>query len=243
MYSSKYSKTLTIVLIIVIILIIGLLIFWGVDTFRKYNINNDAEDGISAFKNQIASGNLDNNNNNITDGNVTLIDPYGNNIINTNDTNIDENTSTNSGSSSNGSSSNSSSGAQYKGYDMAGYIEIPKTNIKYPILEEMTIRSLETSVAIMAGVGLNEVGNTVIAGHNYRNGLFFSDNAKLENGDKIYITDAKGNTVTYIVYKKYMTTAEDGDFVIRDTNGAREITLATCNDDSQKRIIIWAKEE
>ncbi len=36
---------------------------------------------------------------------------------------------------------------------------------------------------------LNKPGNTVIAGHNYRNSRFFSNNKKLNIGDKIYVTD------------------------------------------------------
>ena len=39
-------------------------------------------------------------------------------------------------------------------------------------------KALETSVVVLYGVGLNQPGNTTIAGHNYRNGLFFSNNKK-----------------------------------------------------------------
>ena len=53
MYNSRYSKFLTILLIVVIVIIVGLLIFWGVDSIIKYNVNNDAQAGIDAFKNQI----------------------------------------------------------------------------------------------------------------------------------------------------------------------------------------------
>ena len=82
-------------------------------------------------------------------------------------------------------------------YEVVGTIEIPKTGIKYPILERVTVRSIEIAVAVAYGPGVNEVGNTVIYGHNYRNGLFFSDNKKLSNGDKIYVTDKYGEKVTY----------------------------------------------
>ena len=46
---------------------------------------------------------------------------------------------------------------------------------------------------MLYGAGINQAGNTVIIGHNYRNGLFFSNNKKLNNGDKIYITDNNKN--------------------------------------------------
>ena len=91
--------------------------------------------------------------------------------------------------------------------------------------------------------GLNQVGNTVIAGHNYRNGLFFSNNKNIKIGDKIYIKDTTGLTVTYVVYNKFETTEQDASYINKDTNGKREITLYSCNDDSSKRIIIEAREQ
>ena len=127
---------------------------------------------------------------------------------------------------------------------MAGTIEIPKTGCKYPILAEANKKTIEVAVAILYGPGLNRPGNTVIVGHNYRNGMFFSNNKKITNGDKIYITDLTGQKLTYIVYNTYETTAEDSDYMVRDTQGATEISLSTCTDyDSSRRIIIWAKAE
>ena len=80
-------------------------------------------------------------------------------------------------------------------------------------------------------------------GHNYRNGLFFSNNKKLEVGDKIYITDLDGKKLTYTIYNKYETTPEDAEYMTRNTNGATEISLSTCTDDSKARLIIWAKAD
>ena len=109
--------------------------------------------------------------------------------------------------------------------------------------EKVTPSSIESSVAILYGPGLNQIGNTVIVGHNYRNGTMFSNNKNLVSGDKIYITDKTGTEVMYTVYKKYETTAQDFNYATRDVNGRREISLSTCTDDSSKRLIIWAAEE
>jgi LPXTG-site transpeptidase (sortase) family protein len=130
-----------------------------------------------------------------------------------------------------------------KGYEVIGTIEIPKTNIKYPVLEKVTKKSLEIAIARAYGPALNEVGNVVLYGHNYRNNLFFSNNDRLTNGDKIYITDVYGTTMTYIVYRVYETTPNDASYMQRDTNGYRELSLQTCTDDSSGRIIIWAAED
>ena len=227
MMNSKYSKMMTIGLIVVIIAILILLGFWAYDVYKEYNTSEVSEQPVEEFQHQ--SGMTNNNNtqveNNTIIGNVT--NPYDS-IGSVSDNTIQP-----------------SSGVQtYKGFVKVGRIEIPKTNVDLPVLAEVTKESIETAVAVLYGPGLNKPGNTVIVGHNYRNGMFFSDNKKIAIGDKIYITDLEGKRVTYIVYNTYETTAEDSDYMTRDTGGAMEISLSTCTDyDSSRRIIIWAKAE
>ena len=132
-----------------------------------------------------------------------------------------------------------------EGYEILGTIEIPKTNLKCPILEqyEYSPKALETSVVVLYGVGLNQVGNTTIAGHNYRNGVFFSNNKKLSVGDKIYITDSTGKRIPYTIYDKFEAAENESDYITRDTQGAIEISLTTCTDDSKARLIILARAD
>lgn len=143
------------------------------------------------------------------------------------------------------SSSTSKKKTYYKEFVMLGYITISKTNVKEPILEVVTPESLNTAVAVLypSNPKLNEPGNTVIIGHNYRNGKFFSDNDKLSVGDKISIKDATGRELSYTIYQKFQTTEQDTSFYTRDTKGKPEITLSTCTDDSKARIIILAKAD
>lgn len=224
MFNSKYSDILTVILVVVIIAIIGLLGFWAYDVYKKGTINKDGAEAIDGFENNVTNKS---NKNKTTDDLENVAKPVVNGITS------DVSNTTNNGTTK----------QTYKGFVMVGYIEIPKTGIKYPVLETATKKSIETSVAILYGPGLNKVGNTVIEGHNYRNGMFFSDNGKIAIGDKIYITDLNGNKVTYVVYNTYETTPEDSEYMTRDTNGAMEITLLTCNDDVSGRIIIWARAE
>ena len=158
------------------------------------------------------------------------------------DVNI-ENTQTSQNTQTGNTNQSSEDGLTYKGFKVVGKIEIPKTDIEYPLLEKVTPQSIEASIGVLYGPGVNEVGNTVLIGHNFRNGLFFSNNKRLENGDKIYITDMEGNKITYTIYKKYTTDTNDFDYATRDTNGKREISLSTCTDDTKNRLIIWAKED
>lgn len=130
----------------------------------------------------------------------------------------------------------------YKGYSMVGTIQIPKTNVKAPIVDKVTVNSISAAVGTLYGPGLNQVGNTVLVAHNYRNGTFFSNNKKLVVGDKIYITDLAGKKVEYTIYKTYQADEMDFSYATRNTNGKREISLSTCTTDATKRLVIWARE-
>ena len=90
---------------------------------------------------------------------------------------------------------------------------------------------------------MNKVGNTTITGHNYRNGKFFSNNKNLAVGDVIYITDATGKKITYVIYNVFETEPSDSSYMTRETNGKREISLTTSTDDYKNRLIVVAREK
>lgn len=134
-------------------------------------------------------------------------------------------------------------------YEVIGNLEIPKTELKTKVLSETTKRSLEIAVAqIYTTGGLNQPGNTVIYGHNYRNTLFFSRNDELVVGDKFYITDMNNNKKTYQIYNIFETTSTDTSFYAKtanDTEGKAEVTLSTCTDNASttdKRLIVIGRE-
>jgi len=220
MFESKYSKLLTVILVIVILGIVGLLGFLAYDYFQNSMITKDTSDFVDDFQGQVADGSADNNG---TEGDGA--EDALNQIKDAQTT------------------SSSSKRRTYQGFGVLGTMEIPATNFKYPVLEKVTKKSIETAVAFLYGSGLNQPGNTVIIGHNYRNGLFFSNNKKLNINDKIYITDNDGKKLTYTIYNKFETTPEDTSFYQRDTGGKAEVTLSTCTDDSKARLIICAKTE
>lgn len=225
MFESKYSKVLTVILVIVIIAIIGLLGFLAFEYYRNYVLSKDAAEMVENFTGEVSGG--EENNNNTGDVNQ-------NNTENPFDQIQSEQSQT---------AGSGNKKPMYKGFGMLGTMEIPATNFKYPVLEKVTRKSIETAVAFQWGAGLNQPGNTVIIGHNYRNGMFFSNNKKLKNGDKIYITDNSGKKLTYKIYDKFETTESDTDFYQRDTGGKPEVSLSTCTDNSKARLIILARAE
>ena len=123
-----------------------------------------------------------------------------------------------------------------------GTIQILISIVIAAIVDKVTTTSITAAAAVLYGPGLNEVGNTVIVAHNYRNGTFFSNNKKLVIGDKVYITDSTGRKIEYTIYKTYLASETEFDYATRDTAGKREISLSTCTTDPTKRLVIWAKE-
>ena len=225
MIESKYGKVLTVILVIVVIGVLVLLGFLGYDVYKKATSDRTVAEVMNQFDESIA--------NNTEEENVT--------VDNTQVTveNIETGSIT-----TGGSSSGTSHVVQYEGYNVVGTIEIPAIDLKYPILERTTPDSIELAVAILyTANGLNQPGNTLIVGHNYRSGAFFGNNDKLQLNDKVYITYTSGTRIKYNIYNIYETSAEDGDFIMRDTNGRREISLSTCTNNSKARLIIWAVEE
>ena len=126
---------------------------------------------------------------------------------------------------------------------IVGLIEIPKINIKYPILSDINDELLKISPCKFYGPYPNETGNLCIAGHNYDDDRFFGNLNKLEIGDIIKISDSNNSVVTYDVYDKFEIVDSDTTCTNQNTNGRKEITLVTCNNLNKKRLIIKAKEQ
>ena len=224
MFESKYSKVLTVILVIVIIAIVILLGFLAFDYIQKYNTTKQASDFVEDYQGDINTGEqnvVENNSENVT-------------LDNTGETPIDTTGTT-----------GTTTKKKYYDYTVAGTMRIPAINLEYPIVEEVTGPALEKALVVLypSGDNLNLPGNTVVIGHNYRNGTFFSNLKKLSNGAKIYVTDYRGTSITYEVYNIFETSSTDTSFYNRDTNGLAELTLSTCTDASNdQRTIVFAKQ-
>ena len=119
-------------------------------------------------------------------------------------------------------------------------IKIPKINIKYPVLNVVSKENLQISPIKFSGKNLTENSNICIAGHNYNNNLFFSDINKLNIGDQIYLYNNSSNILIYIVYDIYEVNSNNLS-PIEDQSRFKELTLVTCNNFNNNRIIVKAK--
>lgn len=244
---SKYQIFLTVVLIVATLGIALLIGIWGYKRYEEYDLLASAEQAVEEFDDQfenkdikeIIEEQVDTNNIEQEDISYASTDTQqklsNNSKKTTNSTNSTKKTSS--------SSSKTVKKKLYKGYVMTGYIEIPRTKVKLPLLESVSPGALDKSVAVLMTDGLNQPGNTTIVGHNYRNRTLFSRNGELEVGDLIYITDETGNKVQYTIYETYLTSPDDSEYMTRNTEGETEISLSTCTNDNSQRIIILARAD
>lgn len=236
MFKNKYSTILTVILIILILAIIIIATVLTINTYKNYKdekekqkIYADLQSGNIQEENTVNNENTVSNENTISEN--LIIKP------------VEDNTTNNT------TGGNSTSGPKtqfYKDYPVVGYIKIPKTKTEYPILLDISPGALEIAVGIMyppSNPKLNQPGNTVIIGHNYRNGKFFSNNKKLVIGDKIQITDLTGKTLTYTIYEISQIPDTDTEYITRERGDNIEISLSTCTDDGKDRLVILAKVE
>lgn len=130
-----------------------------------------------------------------------------------------------------------------KKYNYIGKIVIPKINVDYAILDHWSDELLKVSICKFHGADPNQVGNLCLVGHNWRNKRFFSKVPTLEIGDIVQITDLSNKTIDYEIYDIHTVDPNNTDDTTQKTNGRKEVTLITCTDDSQQRVIVKCKEK
>ena len=131
-----------------------------------------------------------------------------------------------------------------KKYETIGIVKIPKINITYPILSKTTDALLKIAPCKFHGANPNEVGNLCVIAHNYRRkGVFFSDVPDLVVGDIVEIQDLSQRTIQYEVYDMHTVMPDNVADTTQKTNGRKEVTLITCTDNSQQRVIVKCREK
>lgn len=131
---------------------------------------------------------------------------------------------------------------EYKGYKIEGIIEIPKINIKYPIINETSEETMKISVTKFSGPQVNEIGNYCIAGHNNRDGTMFGKTKYLEKGDTIRLTNLENKTIEYQIFEIYSIDPNDVTCTNSINPTTREITLITCTNGHKNRLITKARQ-
>lgn len=127
-------------------------------------------------------------------------------------------------------------------YYVDATLSIPKISLNYPVLSKCSNKLLEHNLNKFWGCEPNEVGNYVIAGHNYNNKTYFGKLSELAIGDLIYLTDVKDRTLTYQIYDMYYVNPTDVECTSQLTDGKKEVTLITCNATGSQRLVVKATQ-
>ena len=127
-------------------------------------------------------------------------------------------------------------------YTVEATLTIPSLDISYPVITETSEELLKISVNKYWGCAPNTVGNYCVVGHNYKSGRMFGNLSEIVNDDIIELEDMSGNTVKYAVYNKFVVEPTDTSCTSQLTNGRREITLITCTNYGQERLVVKARE-
>lgn len=131
---------------------------------------------------------------------------------------------------------------EFKGYKVEGIIEIPKINIKYPIIDHTNEETMKVCITKFWGPQANEIGNYTIAGHNNKDGTMFGKTKYLQIRDRIKLTNLKNETVEYEIFKIYSIDPDDVSCVESVEAETREITLITCTNGHKNRLITKARQ-
>lgn len=117
-------------------------------------------------------------------------------------------------------------GLSHKGEPVA-FMYIPSTGLKLPIYKTVTKQNLLHGAGEMKEYNKLGKGNYVLAGHRMKKkGLLFHDVVRLNNGDKVYVTDKKKIYEYQVVHKQII---KENETTIMEENGKDEITLITCD--------------
>ena len=121
-----------------------------------------------------------------------------------------------------------------------GIIEIKAINLYYPFFAYYSDENLKLSPCKFFGPEPGKVGNICILGHNYNNDKFFSNVNLLKVNDEIVLYDNLQNSFHYFVEKVYEVNNSDFSPIYDYDKNRMFLTLITCNNVNNNRIIVRA---
>ncbi len=121
-------------------------------------------------------------------------------------------------------------------YDYIGALEIPIIDLCLPIVSDWDYEKLD--LAPCRQFGAIQTNDLVIAGHNYRR--HFKYLYKLEAGDAVYLTDADGTIIEYVVAKNRTLKATEVDTV---QNSEYDLVLYTCTYTGTERVVVFCERK
>lgn len=122
------------------------------------------------------------------------------------------------------------------GYDYIGTMEIPTLGLSLPVMSDWDYEKLD--IAPCRQFGSIQTDDLVIAGHNYRR--HFKYLYKLEAGGSVYLTNAAGTVIEYVVAKNRTLKATEVDTV---QNSEYDLVLYTCTYAGTERVAVFCERK
>lgn len=119
-----------------------------------------------------------------------------------------------------------------------GTLEIPKLQVIQPLLEGITLNTLDQGPGHWPGTAMpGKLGNVVIAGHRTSHGKVFRHVDQLVAGDEVILTTADGRFV-YVV-SDVVVVQPDALYIVEQTQ-AKTATLFACHPpgSTRQRIVV-----
>ena len=117
--------------------------------------------------------------------------------------------------------------------------EVPRLNIKVPVLEGTDSKALQVSAGHFEGTGALGKGNYCIAGHNSTiYAEIFNDLDQIQIGEEMYLVDTDDNRTRYLyIVTEYRIVKPNDTWVLNDFDDNR-LTIISCTDDGTQRQVV-----
>lgn len=133
--------------------------------------------------------------------------------------------------------------SRLEGQKCVGVIACDKIDLLYAIVEGVEYANIGVSIGhFEESAGIGQEGNCALAGHNggfY--GRYFGDIKDLVKGDEIKLTDLLGQEYTYNVTTSFKCEPTDVEVVGELEEKGKFLTLVTCCENGNRRLIVRAK--
>ena len=123
--------------------------------------------------------------------------------------------------------------------------EIPRLNIKVPVLEGTDSKALQVSAGHFEGTGALGKGNYCIAGHNSTiYAEIFNELDQIKIGDEMYLVDNDANRTKYLYIVTEYRTVEPNQTDVLNDFGDNRLTVISCTDDgTQQQVVVGILKE
>lgn len=133
--------------------------------------------------------------------------------------------------------------SRLSGQKCVGVIACDKIDLCYAIVEGVEYANIGVSIGhFEESAGIGQEGNCALAGHNggfY--GRYFGDIKDLRKGDEIKLTDLLGQEFSYKVTESFKCEPTDIEVVGDLGEKGKYLTLVTCCENGERRLIVRAK--